>query len=43
VDVIESSGDPFEMSVGIGNFSFNPFSAGGSLFSNISVHVSDLS
>lgn len=43
VDVIESSGDPFEMSVGISNFSFNPFSSGGGLFSNVSVHVSDLS
>jgi len=43
VDVIESSGDPFKMGVGISDFSFNPFSSGGGLFSNVSVHVSNLS
>jgi len=39
VDIIESSGDPFKMGFGVGDFVFDPFSVSGSGFSDVSVHV----
>lgn len=39
VDLFLSSSDPINMSVGVSDFSFDPFSMSGSLFSDLSVSI----